>query len=339
MSLVEGSDPMGAGALSAATSRQVASMAPDTGVLATGPAGLMQDYTDFFELSPANTGVSSPVSALDDWGTGSGEVVWAGIPGGAARLSGAGSTTYSIQGESGSPSAVLQVDPSLALLAFGGTVYALRYTEGGAESWPHDFGSIAVMARGGAGAALLAGEQGLFVRAPSGEVAHHAVGAVSGLVYDPINGAFAATDHALLLRHDDGRLEQVGQFQAAGPHPLAIDGFGDVWAASGPEDDPAQTSPVLLQFRVGSPVSYVNDVKPFFAAHCYACHVTGTQQNSPRLPLDDYDGTRGLLDTLLQRVTNQGGSPMPPPPPLGEGALSPSQYGVLVRWARSGEQP
>jgi hypothetical protein len=204
------------------------------------------------------------------------------------------------------------------------------------------------MARGGAGAALWAGANGIFSRAADGTITHYAVGAVSGLAYDPLNGAFAATNHALLVLHDDGTLQQVGAFTDPGPHPLALDGFGDVWAASGPGDDlvahgpngdPSTASPGLVQFRVGAPVTYANSVKPFFAAHCYSCHVSGAQQGSPRLPLDDYDGTRGLVGTLLQRVTGQGGSPMPPPPPLGEGPLAPSQYGVLVRWARSGELP
>ena len=80
----------------------------------------------------------------------------------------------------------------------------------------------------------------------------------------------------------------------------------------------------------------MNQVKPFLAANCFSCHVSqspGTPASTPKLPFDDYNGTRSLAAQAVQRVQGQG-SVMPP-----SGALPASSYGVIIRWYRSGELP
>ncbi|MBS2031828.1 MAG: hypothetical protein JST54_28285 [Deltaproteobacteria bacterium] len=304
---------------------------PTTGVLALARQGLLVDFTDYFES--AGLPLSSPqtASGLDDVGTGDSEVIWTGIPGGATRIGRLSSDTYSIGGETSAPSAVLQLDQTLALLAFGGKVYDLHTDSKVADALDHDFTLVHAMTRGtNADTAFLATSDGLYERTSTGPYDHYLAGQdISGVGYDPLNGLYFTTSTALLLLKGDGTMLNLGALPA-GVHPLAIDGFGDVWVGAGKS---------LLQFHVGTSVTYTNDVKPFLAANCYTCHVSqlpGTPNDAPKLPFDDYTGTRGLAPDIISRVQGQGGL-MPPAPPVGNGPLQPSQYGVVIRWVQSGE--
>jgi hypothetical protein len=335
MDLVTSQSRTQMGPLVAVASRQVAQTEPATGIVAVSSSGVLQDFTDYFEVSPASSAIPGTASALDDNGSGDSEVLWVGIAGGVVRSNSGGSKQFTFDGQSNSPSAVLEVNATLALVAFDHALYELNYLDGTALLLPYDFGHVAAMARGNGGSALLATDHGLYVRNGQGGYQAHLdhdanYGHISGLTFDPINGAFFAAEGALLQLANDGTLTTVGSLPDPGPHSLGLDGFGDVWVGSGS---------AVLQFHAGSPVTYTNQLKPFFAQNCYSCHVTGTQDNSPRLPLDDYNGTKGLVDTIIQRVSGAGGAPMPPPPPVGSGQLAPSQYGIIIRWARSGEQP
>ena len=258
-------------------------------------------------------------------------MIWAGTNDALFEISGGLSQRFEVLAETGAPSAVLALgDQTFA--AFGSHLYDLDPSARTLTPIAHDFGNVVAMARGSDGGGYLAGDQGLFVfeSASGGEVSHYPVGAVSGLTVDPFFGVYAATDDTLFAMPFGGALSYVGSFPDKGPHPLATDGFGNVWAGSG-------TS--VLQFQSGSVVGYVNNVKPFFAANCYSCHVTGSSNGSPRLPFDDYEGTKALSDAIVQHLTGDGVPVMPPAPPVGNGPLDPSDYGVVIRWVNTGELP
>jgi hypothetical protein len=320
------------GALSVATSRAISPTTPVTSVIAVVSEGLVQDFADVFELSPLAATLDAPVSALDDIGGASvPEVVWAGSAGALYEVSGGLSQRFEVATETGAPTAVLAVgDHTLA--AFGSHLYELDPSARVLTPLEHDFGNVVAMARGADGGSYLASDQGLFAfsSATGGEVSHYPVGSVSSLTVDPLFGAYAATDDTLLALPFGGTLCYVGSFPDKGPHPLATDGFGNVWAGSGSS---------VLEFQAGSPVGYVNDVKPFFAANCYSCHVTGSSNGSPRLPFDDYEGSKAMSDAIVQHLTGDGVPVMPPAPPVGNGPLDPSVYGVVIRWVNTGELP
>ncbi len=319
------------GALSAAVSRNIAPTTPVTSVIAVASAGVVQDFADVFELSSLSTSLSGSVTALDDvGGTTVPEVVWAGVNGALFQITNGLSQRYAVASESGGPSAVLAAGPSRTFAAFGTHLYDLDPVAGALTQIDHDFGNVVGMVRGVDGGSYLAGDQGLFVVEADGLVSHYPIGSVSGLTVDPLFGVYAAIDGTLLAMPFGGQLSYVGTFPDDGPHPLATDGFGNVWAGSGSN---------VLEFQAGTTVGYVNDIKPFFAANCYACHVTGSQNDSPRLPLDDYDGTKALSDSIVQHLTGDGVPVMPPAPPVGSGPLDPSVYGVVIRWVNTGELP
>ena len=304
---------------------------PTTGVLALSAQGLLVDFTDYFES--AGLPLSSPqtASGLDDVGTGDTEIIWAGVPGGATRIGKSASDAFAISGEPSAPSSVLQVDQTLALLAFGGKIYDLHTDSKVAFALDHDFKLVHAMTRGtDADTAFLATSDGLYQRTASGAYNHYFAGQdIAAVGYDPLNGLYFTTSTSLFVLKSDGSILSLGSLPS-GAHPLGIDGFGDVWVGAGK---------ALLQFHVGTSVTYTNDVKPFLAANCYTCHVSqlpGTPNDAPKLPFDDYTGTRGLAGDIVNRVQGQGGL-MPPAPPVGNGPLQPSQYGVVIRWVQSGE--
>lgn len=316
--------------LVAAAPRSVAHSAPATGVLVAANTGVMQDFTDSLVDAPALAALGTSVSALDAYGAGADEAIWAGLPGGVARVRKGGAERWSFGEEKRTPTAVLQVDVGLTLVAFPDALYALRPLTGALTLLTREFGTVVAMARTDHGEVVAISEHGLFTRNGTGGWRHDPLrasgeSALSGLAFDPLNGLFLADESGLLLRSEDGSTRRIGTFTTQGGHALAVDGFGDVWATDGD---------AVKQLRVGSPVTYVNQVKPFLARRCYSCHVSGTSNGSPGLPLDDFDGTRGLVETIVSRVSGQGGAVMPP-----SGQLPASEYGVLVRWARSGLQP
>jgi len=318
------------GALTAAASRAIAPTSPVTSVIGVTTAGLVQDFANVFELSPLGGLLGGPVTALDDLGgTSVPEVVWAGTRGALVQVTNGLSQRFAISAESAGPSAVLAVG-SHTFAAFGTRLYDLDALSASLTRIDHDFGTVVAMARGVDGGSYVAGDQGLFAFAADGAVTHYPVGSISGLAVDPLFGVYAATDGALLAMRFGGALSYVGSFPDKGPHALATDGFGNVWAGSGSS---------VLEFQAGTTVGYVNDIKPFFAANCYACHVTGSQNGSPRLPLDDYEGTKALSDAIVQHLTGNGVPVMPPAPPVGSGPLDPSVYGVVIRWVNTGELP
>lgn len=103
---------------------------------------------------------------------------------------------------------------------------------------------------------------------------------------------------------------------------------------------------VLVSLLLGSrslpadaPVDYLREVKPLFAARCYACH--GALQQKGDLRLD----TAGLLrkggisgsasDVLLAHVTGSDGKPRMPPASEGE-PLTAKQIATLRAWIEQG---
>lgn len=337
MNLVDASGSEVVTALTAMVPRVPAPQAPGaiptpvTGVLALGPQGLLMDFAGYFESAGIDLPSPEQASALDDLGSGDAETIWVGVRGGLRQITKASSTNYSLSGESTAPAAVLQLDATSAWAAFGGKLYDLTLKQAQAAPLPYDFGQIHALARAG-DLAYVAASSGLYAGDAHNHFKHWLAGQnVTGLAYDAINGLYLATDSALLLLAPDGSLLVEGALPS-GSHAVAIDGFGDVWVSAGT---------TVQQFHVGKPVGYLNDVKPFFAANCYSCHVQqgpGTPAGTPKLPLDDYNGTRGLADEIVRRIQGQGGV-MPPPPPTGVGQLPTSEYGVVIRWYRSGELP
>ncbi len=327
------------GPFSAMTSRQGLPVdSPVTGVLALGSAGILEDYTDFFEVSALQTAVSEPVSALDDYLGKDGEEIWLAIPGGAVRVGALSTQTFQVQGErSITPTALAVVDDKLALIAFGGTIADLYYADGSAALVEFDFGSIHAMTRGASGTALIGTDRGLYVRNADGTYTHYPLSsgtplAVTGVGFDPLSGAFAAAGDSLVsLPLSGGGPVAIGAFPITGEHAISVDGFGNVWGGAGSS---------AVTFQSGTPVGYANNVKPFFAAYCYRCHVTGSMGGSPRLPFDDYEGTVALASTIVDRLTGANGvQQMPPAPPLWTGPLPPDTYAVVIRWVKTGELP
>jgi hypothetical protein len=322
------------GALLALAVRQIPPAQPVTSVLALSGLGLLQDFGDAFERWQTLGDLGSQATAVDDLtvaGASGGEQVWLAGPGQIASISALATRTYGLPATS-TVTALLATNSRIELV-IGGALEDLDPKTGMLRRVDHDFGSIGFLARGDSGESYLGSSLGLYVRSVDGSWATHYSlegSAVAGLAADPLFGVYASTGSGLYALPFAGPLQVVGSFPDPGNHPLSVDGFGDVWAGSGSS---------VIQFQSGQPVGYVNQVKPFFAAHCYTCHVTSSLGSSPRLPLDDYEGAKGISTAIVLRLEGQGVSPMPPDPPLGPGSLAPSDYGVVVRWVNTGELP
>jgi hypothetical protein len=338
MPLVTAAGQAPVGAIQAMVARDVLPQAPATAVVAACSSGLIQDYGAVFEQSPAAAAVTGPVTALDAYGSGASEQLWAGVAGGVVQSNQTRSQHYQFVNQAGSPTAVLQAGPTLALVAFGGRIYALHTDTGLIGALPHDFGDVTEMVRGNGGQATIAAKDGLYVRDLAGHMTQHLKGKrVWGAAYDALDGVYATTDDALVLLKADGTLAEVGSFSTPGPHPLTVDGVGDVWAASGSD---------VLQFHVGGAIAF-GAIKPILQRQCMCCHQAKTaaedacaapdsavrvrDPSAPEQKLSDFNVARGLGQTIVNRVLGTGAI-MPP-----QGQLQPQDYGLIVRWYRSGE--
>jgi hypothetical protein len=92
------------------------------------------------------------------------------------------------------------------------------------------------------------------------------------------------------------------------------------------------------------PVSYSRDIKPIFAAKCYACHGPDEGKRKAKLNLDDRDSAvkkaikpgDAAASPMIERVTSKDERRMMPPPVSKKTALSVSEGELIRRWIDQG---
>jgi hypothetical protein len=93
-----------------------------------------------------------------------------------------------------------------------------------------------------------------------------------------------------------------------------------------------------------SPVSYSRDIKPIFAAKCYACHGPDEGKRKAKLNLDERDSAvkkaikpgDAAASPMIERVTSKDERRMMPPPVSKKTALSASEADLIRRWIDQG---
>ncbi len=93
-----------------------------------------------------------------------------------------------------------------------------------------------------------------------------------------------------------------------------------------------------------TPVDYSRDIRPIFAAACYACHGPDEKQRKGKLRLDVREEAikkaivpgKGAASPLFERVTSKDSQEEMPPPHAKKPAVTPAQAQLLKRWIDEG---
>jgi hypothetical protein len=102
------------------------------------------------------------------------------------------------------------------------------------------------------------------------------------------------------------------------PRRIAIDKSGDAWVGDGLD---------VSRFAIGTPLSFLTDVRPILHEYCADCHATGTQ-GAPLRDFEGYDVAVQWIGPILDRV--QEGTM----PPLSYGKKLPKEkIEILQDWS------
>lgn len=219
---------------------------------------------------------------------------------------------WTVDGESGAPTAML-VQKERVTLAFGHKVYEIDKATKVAYPLIFDIGKVREIACGSPGCeegSLLyfASDEGLVERAADGAYTLYPLAekgapavAVETFALDAKTQRLYALAGASVLRIRAGGLPDAVATtgEAKLPRRMAVDKLGDVWAGEGLS---------VRRLALGTPLSFATDVRPIVHEYCAECHATGIN-GSPKLDFEGYGAFVGLVDAVLNRVTE---GTMPP---------------------------
>lgn len=254
------------------------------------------------------------------------------IAGGAAyELSGESLSKWMVEGEEGTPTALLAQEARV-LVSFGARTYEIDKATKKALPIDARVGRVREIA-----CSSLACEEGslLYLASDAGLVERGADGAyriftlaaegkpavpVETFALDAQKQRLYALAGASLLRVRSGEIPDAVATVEAPAHPrkIAVDKAGDVWIGEGES---------VRRLSLGTPLSFVTDVRPILHEYCAECHATGTQ-GAPKRDYESYDVAVDRVESILLRV--QGGTM----PPLSYGKKLPKdKILILQEWA------
>jgi hypothetical protein len=303
----------------------------DGGLLVLGSEGLFSDSAGYLLSSPLGSDlVPLGVSSIDTFGSGDDEEIWFTADNGAYRVSGGKMRRFSVEGASATPTHVVAVAPSEAVVVAGPNVYFVNLGAGYALQAEIELGNVVGAAHGDDGTVYLATDGGLFTRTRSGKMTLRTL-APAGEAAIPIRAVDASFGAAIAITASDvvsldGETPTIIGEAGSESSSAGVDANGDVWVAS---------SEGLFHHRTGKPVSFETDVKPFFETHCQTCHDVG-KSSAPDRNYTDYDIAVQLADEIVSRLRASDATTMPPP---NEEVLTAADYAVVTRWVAQGALP
>ncbi len=259
---------------------------------------------------------------------------------GVVELAGDELVTWSIEGESGTPSAAFAQESAL-FVAYGERVYevdkgkGLAYPlvfEGEATVGRVRHIACSVLACGPGSALVFATDRGLVERSPAGDYTLYTLAeegaepvSVEGFALDPATQRLYAVTQSAVLRVLLGERPAVvapleplapGEPGSFSPH-AAVDASGDVWVGR---------AGVAFQLDTGTPLSFAADIRPIVTEYCAGCHAL-QEKPAPLIDFESYDVMVSLLDAVVARVQNNSMPPKNAPP------LPAEQVALLLAWA------
>ncbi len=252
---------------------------------------------------------------------------------GAYELDDQNLVTWTVDGESGAPTAVVAQDEGL-VLAYGPRVYAIDRSTMKARFLSDELGHIRAMACetlacGPDSTLFFATDRGLAVRSAQGALTLHTL-AAEGTAPVPVDGfaldatrqrLYAITEVAVLRIGASVSPVSVATSNTGGAsRHAAVDESGNVWIGQGAS---------ATRLALGTPLGFATDVKPVLHTYCAPCHAIGAS-GAPKQDLEDYDVFVGLLDVALTRITSHT-----MPPSTYDKKLSKETIQLIVDWSSS----
>jgi len=316
----------------------VRAIAPyEKGVLVAAENALFFTAGGVLQLSPGNDalhplGISAMTSRVgDEDGDGKNEVhVTLIAEDGAYELLGPSLTKWSVDGESGAPTAAFAQKDRL-YLAFGDRVYEVDKTSKDAYPLVFDIGHVTAIACDSLacdeGSLLyFATDHGLVERGSDGgytlfPLAEEGAPAVPAeeLAFDGGRQRLYAMAGDWVLRVRAGEVPEAVATLVKGefPRKMAFDKLGDMWVGNGTQ---------VESFALGTPLSFATDVKPIMHEYCALCHTEG-KNGAPAIDYESYEKMVELTDQVILRIAD--GS-MPPP---GYQKVPKEKFQLLQDWA------
>ena len=240
--------------------------------------------------------------------------------------------TWTIEGETGAPTAML-AQKETVYLAYGRRVYEVDKAQGKALALPFDMGNISEIACNSlacdTGSLIyFASDRGLVERSASGVYSLYTLGAdgsagtaVESFAIDGTKQRLYAVAGNDLLRIRAGDVPSVvATAEAVGePRKLVVDKIGDVWVGAGKK---------VMQFGLGTPLSFLTDVQPIMHEYCAECHATALN-GAPKIDFEDYSVSVGLVDRIIARAAVERSMP----PGTYDKKLPADLITILKEWA------
>jgi hypothetical protein len=303
------------------------------GLLVLGAEGLFHSQDGALLPSPLGASFGeSALTAVDVLGDTGAEEAWLVVDGEAHWVKAGEAVPFAVPEVAGAPDALVGVAPGLALYAGGGSVWQVDVAAGTYQLVAGDLGAAASFDRAEDGTVLLATEGGLLARSADGDfslrtfapagaaaVAVHSVASAYGATVAVVGGALVAIDETGARRLGDA-VDSVAR-------GVAVEASGDTWTTEGP---------ALRRFATGVPVSFAEDVAPFFAAHCDKCHAAGADVKVPDVDFADYELVVSKAEEIVERLQRSGPGVMPP---ASSEVLGAEDYALVLRWADGGRAP
>ncbi|MDI3286442.1 hypothetical protein [Polyangium sp. 15x6] len=306
-------------------------VAAEGGVFFT-PGGVLQRSLGAAALTPLGIRAMRARVADDD-GDGTAETHLA-IRGerGAYELGGGELVAWTVEGEEGAPTAVL-TQKERVYLAYGERVYEIDKVSGKAYPLVFDVGFVRAMACGSLACedgslVYFASDAGLVERSPSGEYSLYPLAAEGGaavgidaFALDAGKQRLYALAGSWVLRVRAGEVPEVVATlgPAEAPRSLAVDKIGDVYAGEGT---------TTRKLALGTPLSFLTDVRPIMREYCADCHGSGTR-GAPKIDFENYDVALGLVERVIARVADERSMP----PPNYEKKLPADKIAIVKEWA------
>jgi hypothetical protein len=257
------------------------------------------------------------------------EIVWIAASDGLYQLAGGNLARWTLDGESGSPTAVLDAGDRL-LVAFGDALYEIDTAAAIAWRVPLELGAVHAMALGPGGIAWLATDAGLVARNGAAYTLHTLSAdesgvAVADVALDPKEGLYAATAIGVVVVRADGALDGMVPLEPpAESRRLTTDDAGNVWLGEGT---------AVTGWTLGTPISFETDVSPVFEQYCMPCHTAPGANEAPPVDFLDHEVAVSYRPQVTQRLATGL------MPPASATPLPAESYELILRWYASGANP
>ena len=286
--------------------------------------------------SPVSTDLSGlTVTAVDGYAEGAAEELWLTTSTGIQHVKSSMMRAVEIEfpklGPLGIASLAVGAGPDQAVVVAKNQAFLVDLGANKATWIARDIGTVNAWSRTDDGSVMLATTTGLYERLKSGEVKRRTLAAAGSAVVaaDDVVSALGGVLIAAggkVARLEGASFKTFGDLAGPRARGLQVDAAGDTFALD---------AAVLIKLATGQPVSFATDVKPFMAAHCNSCHLTGAQ-SSPIINFNDYAVTKTYAPLVIKRLKAEGVAPMPP---ANSEVLSAADYAVVLKWVAGGMQP